>query len=98
MTDVLYFRRAINFIDGRYPFSPSFGKAGTRVECIESAQKVFDRLKTNRRDTIDFQKLKQLANEDDLINQGKLQELIKVFRPNKHGEISRLDFVKSCDR
>jgi hypothetical protein len=98
MTDVLLFRRALDFVNSQYPFSPSFGKVRTREECIESAQKVFDRLRTSRRHVIDFSELKKIATTENGVDQEKLCELVRIFRPNRLGEISKLDFIKSCDK
>ena len=98
MTDVLLFRRALDFLDNEYPFSSVFGKADTREHCIESAQKVFEKLRTGRRHVVDFSALKQVAVTEDGIDKEKLRQLVRIFRPNRIGEISKLDFVKSCDK
>jgi hypothetical protein len=97
-TDVLHFRRALDFVHTNYPFSPAFGKVTTREGCIQSSQKVFERLQTSRRHVLDFKTLCQIAeNDGGTYNRTKVKELVKMFRPNRLGEITKLDFVKSVD-
>ena len=98
--DVLYFRRALAFINDSLPFSPAFGKAATREQCIQSAQRIFDAITGNsRRHVLDFKALCQIAEEDDgSYDKQKIKFLIKVFRPNRLGEITKMDFIQSIDR
>ncbi|KAG7366028.1 mechanosensitive ion channel [Nitzschia inconspicua] len=97
-TDVLFFRRALGFIDNEYPFSPAFGRASTREECINSSQKIFEKLKTGRRQVLNFTALCEITKSDDgTLDKTKIRDLIKVFRPNRVGEISKIDFVRSVD-
>lgn len=85
----------------RYPFLPVFGRADTRDKCIRSAQRVYDRLmlRTPSMRKLPFSTIALLAknNEDGRMDKQKLKELIRVFRPDRDGKISKLDFVKSVD-
>lgn len=75
-------------------------KADTREHCIESAQKVYDRLllRTPNQTFLPFDTLAILAkDENGGIDQNKAKLLIKAFRPDRDGKLTKLDFVKSCD-
>jgi hypothetical protein len=55
-------------------------------------------MRTPHRDTVPFETLAILAKDDKGgINQEKAKELIKTFRPERDGTISKIDFVKSID-
>jgi hypothetical protein len=62
-TDVLYFRRALKFIDQDFPFSPAFGRASTREQCIQSSQILFDKLNTGRKQLLNFRVLCIIAED-----------------------------------
>ena len=100
ITDVLHFRRALDFIDNENPFSVSFGRASSRAECVESSQIVFDRLtKGSGTGILEFDVLCQIAQlPDGFIDHDKVRTLVKVFCPNRQGTLSKLDFVRSIDR
>lgn len=50
------------------------------------------------RDRLPFDTIAVVAmNKNGDINQKKMKELIRIFRPNREGELSMLDFVRSCD-
>ena len=99
---MLRFRKALTFIQKRYPFSHAFGPADTRENCVDSSQKVYDRLLLHTPDepVLQFETLALLALTDEdgeTIDQEKAKDLLKLFRPNRDGCLSVLDFVKSID-
>lgn len=98
---VLKFRKALTLIQRNYPFSYSFGLADTRENCVNSAQKVFDRLmlKTPGKSALPFETIALVALTDDgkTIDQNKAKDLVKLFRPDRDGNLSMLDFIKSVD-
>ena len=97
--DVLHVRRAVEFISSDYPFSPAFGSATTREECARASQNLFEMLLKHDQYVLNFEVLCSVArNADGTSNKKKILELVKLFRPNRNGEISKLDFVKSIDR
>lgn len=97
--DVLHFRRALDFINSDYPFSPTFGRAATREECAQASQNIFEKLIGKNQQALNFDVLCKIArNPDGTNNKKKLSELVKLFQPNRKGELSKLDFVKSIDR
>lgn len=96
---VLRFRKALTFIQQRYPFSFDFGPADTREACIESSQKVYNRLLGDSTEPVlQFETIALVALDDDkAIDQQKAKALIKLFRPDRDGKLTMLDFVKSVD-
>ena len=101
VTAVLQFRRALAHMDTDFPFSPSFGVADTRETCIASAQDVFLRLllKTPESDgVLPFETMARTAvQRDGELDYGKVKSLIRVFRPDRDGSLSLLDFARSVD-
>eukprot|EP00977_Amphora_coffeiformis_P012336 scaffold3043_cov180-Amphora_coffeaeformis.AAC.28 len=97
---VLRFRKALTFIHKRFPFGKEFGPADTRAACIESAQEIYHRLMlaTPGEEFLSFETMAFLALEDDgTINQDKVKAMIKLFRPDRQGNLTLLDFCKSVD-
>lgn len=82
----------------KYPFSSAFGPSDTRVSCIESAQKVYEKLllRTPDQEELNFETIALIAkNSDGSLDERKIKELIKIFRPDRKGSLSLLEFVKS---
>jgi hypothetical protein len=97
---ILQFRRALSLLKTNYPFSALFGLADTRENCIESAQEVYERLllRTPNTDVLSFEVLALLGvRNDGSLDQVKLRELVRLFRPDRDGNLHLLDFVKSVD-
>jgi hypothetical protein len=67
---------------------------------VTSAQEVFERLmQGNTGPYLNFDSLCLLAKDSEgNVDRGTVKELIRVFRPNRNGQLSKLDFVKSVDR
>jgi small-conductance mechanosensitive channel len=84
-----------------YPYSVAFGVADTREACIKSTEKVYFRLLSN--DTsgcgyLHFDTLALLAvNADGTLDDKKLTELVRLFRPDREGNLTLMDFAKSID-
>ena len=97
---ILQFRKSLAKLDSQFPFSYAFGKADTRDDCIQSAQNLYFRLlEKSTDDEFHFNILGLTALQSDgSLDQEKLKTLIKVFRPNRDGLLSLLDFVKSTVR
>lgn len=98
---VLRFRKALTFIQKNYPFSYAFGPADTRENCVDSAQNVYTRLmlRAPDEDVLQFETLALLAlqEDDETIDQQKAKDLVKLFRPDRDGNLTMLDFVRSID-
>ena len=101
LTSILQFRKALTSICDEFPFSPAFGSVTSRESCIECAQRVFERLKggNSTANVLEFEILAMVAKTDDgEIDKSKTKELIRVFRPNRSGQLTKLEFLKSVDR
>eukprot|EP00536_Pseudo-nitzschia_multiseries_P009481 jgi/Psemu1/325666/estExt_fgenesh1_pg.C_2640022 len=95
---ILQFRKSLSKLDSKYPFGFSFGRAGMRDHCVRSAQSLYLRLLGTSDQTLHFNVLGLLAVQPDgSLNEDKLKSLIKVFRPDRDGRLSLIDFVKSVD-
>ncbi|KAL3810970.1 hypothetical protein ACHAXA_005386, partial [Cyclostephanos tholiformis] len=111
--DLVIFKKTVNCMDDKYPFGHAFGHAKTREACVQSAQEVYDRLMisvaappSNRFSRFDddsepvlpFSIVSVLATNanGDLVD-AKIKSLIRLFRPDRNGDLSRLDFVRSID-
>jgi len=98
---VLQFRRALARMDTYFPFSRSFGVADTRENCVASAQDVFLRLLLKTSDAeslVPFETLAGVAmDRRGKLDMEKVKKLIKVFRPERDGSLSLLEFVRSVD-
>jgi len=98
--DLVQFRKAASYMDDKYPFSHAFGLAKTRELCVQSSQEVYDRLMLSAIDApaLPFSILSVLAmDEKDEFIPAKIKSYIRLFRPDRQGNLSRLDFVKSVD-
>lgn len=97
-TDVLHFRRAVKFINSDHPFSPAFGKATSREETALLSQNMYQKLLPRRREVLHFQDICKIAeNGNGVKDKKKVLELVRLFRPNREGVITKLEFVKSID-
>jgi hypothetical protein len=96
---ILQFKETLNYMDTDYPLSVPFGKADTQKHCIESSEKVFNRLlmKTPESDKLKFETLLVVAlNEDGTLDRGKVKTLKRLFKPSRNGDITLLDFIRGC--
>ena len=100
MGTILQFRKALEYVGGDFPFSQAYGAVRTRKDCVALAQGLFERLLDNSRGPfLSFDTLCLITkNEIGDIDRATVKELIRVFRPNRDGQLSKLDFVKSVDR
>lgn len=95
---LLHFRRALTFIDAEFPFSEAFGSAKTRALCVESSQKIFQRLEGGD-EVITFDAFVPLATDvDGNIDRKKMRAIWKLLGPSRKGTLTKLEFVKSIDK
>lgn len=100
VSEILKFRQSSDCDDKQFPFSKDFGLADTREHCFESAQKEYYRLLVhqNSGNVLHFNTIAKVAlNNDGTMDQEKMKELVRMFRPSRQGELSEIDFVKSID-
>ena len=98
---ILQFRESLKYMDGSHPLSVPFGRADTRKSCTVSAQRIYERLllKTPGAKELHFDTIMVLAmDQDGKLQKDKARALIRLFRPDRQGNISLIDFVRSCDR
>ena len=79
-----------------------YSQANTREATIESAEKVYSKLMLavdeDPNSPLPFSVFSVLAVDDDgQLMTSKIKSLIRLFRPERTGELSRLDFIKSID-
>ncbi len=75
-------------------------QAQTREMCVQSSQEVYDRLMISAGGytTLPFSILSVLAiNSSGEYEDAKIKSIIRLFRPDRQGNLGRLDFVKSID-
>lgn len=76
------------------------GRASRREECIESAQNLYLRLlgETPGGNTLNFNVLALVGLlPDGSLVQEQVKDLARVFRPNRSGNLTLVDFCKSVD-
>lgn len=98
--DILQFRQAISMMDDMYPFTPAFGPAQTRAMCVESSERLYESLMKNTpyEKLLPFETLSRIAydGKGQLIRD-KTKALIKLFRPDRQGYLTKLEFASSVD-
>ena len=100
VTALLQFRRSMACLNTPFPFSGAFGLADTREHCIQSSQELYRRLLLNDPDQgeVSFETLALLGlKPDGSLDQDKLKEMIRLFRPDRDGTLGILEFAKSID-
>lgn len=100
MEEVLQFRETMKYIGGTHPLSIPFGPANTRKECMVSAQKVYKNLlrQTPNSKVLHFNTIMTIAlDKNGKLDKKKARALIRLLRPDRDGNLTLLDFVKSCD-
>ena len=98
--DIVQFRKAMAFIENPYPFSPAFGPARTRKECIKSAHRVYKRLLryTPGETVLHFDVIGTLAyDETGEFNETLAMSLLGVFLPDKDDLLPQIEFLQSID-
>eukprot|EP00977_Amphora_coffeiformis_P018955 scaffold6807_cov220-Amphora_coffeaeformis.AAC.23 len=100
--DILKFRRALTFMEEKYPFGEAFGPARSRDDVVASAYSVYQSLMQSSDDhALSIDVLFLLAEHDDngtvTVDRAKMKALRKFFRPDAHNHIPMLTFVQACD-
>jgi hypothetical protein len=105
--DLVIFKKTLKVLDDHYPFSHAFGRAKSREDCVESSQEVFYRLMLSvgsnkvygdEEDYLPFSIISVLAmDEKGTYVDAKIKSLIRLFRPDREGDLKCLEFVTSID-
>jgi small-conductance mechanosensitive channel len=92
-------------MDLSFPFSADFGRADNREACIDSAQDVYNRLLIGNLPDVDdpnilrFETLISIMrNANNVLDESKMMDLVRIFRPDREGKLELVDFVRSVDR
>lgn len=94
---IIQFRQSLSYLNTAFPFSVAFGPAATRKECVASTEAVYQRLLSNSQ-ILSFDVIASLAvRRNGDLDEEKLKALIKLFRPERDGTLSLVDFAKSID-
>jgi hypothetical protein len=98
---IIQFRHNLSRLNTAYPFGITFGPAGTRGECIESIEAVYRRLllhNPKKTECLHFNTIAAIAvNDDGELDEILLRDLVKLYRPDRDGNLRLLDFAKSID-
>jgi hypothetical protein len=100
ISSIIQFRTSLSCLNTTVPFGPAFGNAATRQECIVSTEELFHRLllATPGKSVLTFDTLAMVAiNDDGKLDEEKVRDLIRVFRPDREGNLTLIDFAKSID-
>ena len=100
ISDIIQFRQSLSYLNTAFPFSVAFGPADNREKCIASTQNVFHRLTLNEENntSLQFDTLALLAVQPDgSMDVAKLTDLVRLFRPDRDGNLTLLDFAKCVD-
>jgi hypothetical protein len=99
--DIIQFRQSLQYLGSRVPFGLCFGPSATRHECVETSEIVYNRLLQSLpgRSVLTFDVLVTLAMRDrnGELDEDMLSKLIVLFRPDRDGVLTLLDFAKSVD-
>jgi hypothetical protein len=99
--DIIQFRQSLQHLSSRIPFGLCFGPSETRQECVETSEIVYNRLLQSMpgRAVLSFDVLVTLAMRDNHgeLDEDMLSKLIVLFRPDRDGVLTLLDFAKSVD-
>ena len=94
---IIQFRQSLSYLNTAFPFSVAFGPAGTRKECVSSTEAVYHRL-VGSYQVLHFDAIASLAvRRNGDLDEDKLRALIKLFRPERDGTLTLVDFAKSID-
>jgi hypothetical protein len=100
IASIAQFRQSTAYLNTPLPFGAAFGPATTRQEVIEATETLYNNLMSSLPDRgiLTFDLLALLAVQDSgEIDLSLMRNLIKLFRPDRDGNISLLDFAKSID-
>ena len=89
-------------MDLSYPFSTAFGLANNRENCVRSAKEIYRLLlrSNTEDDTLNFETRSVIARDPVTqdIDNTKVKELVRIFRPERDGTLDLIGFIRSIDR
>jgi hypothetical protein len=99
LSALVQFGCSIKILDSFYPFSSAFGYCLDRCSVLQNSQRLYSELTIESSDnTLHFRTLALTTmDKEGKLDEQELKDLIHVFRPNRDGSISMIDFCKSID-
>lgn len=97
---IIAFRQSLSCLNSSVPFTAAFGSATTRQECVACTEALYHLLlyATPGAKSLSFDVLALLAvRRNGELDEEILRSMIKLFRPDREGRLSLLDFAKSID-
>lgn len=97
---IIQFRQSLTYLNSSMPFSVAFGLASTREECVAASEDVYNRLLLGMPGALvlKFDAIALLAlHKNGELDEDKLRDFIRLFRPDREGNLTLLDFAKSID-
>jgi hypothetical protein len=107
LSSIVQFRSSMSVLSSDFPFSPTFGRARTRADVVEGAQRLYMALLRKQdgtdeeddvNDVLRFHTIALAAlTEDGSFDYKMAKDLVTLFRPARDGDIRLLEFCKSID-
>jgi hypothetical protein len=99
ISSILQFRQSLSLLNTSFIFSIAWGDVSTREDMVISSEEVYRQLMFRSSDpnVLTFDVMASLCKSRGTMDQVKLKELIRLLRPDRDGNLTLLDFVKSVD-
>jgi hypothetical protein len=99
LSAIVQFRATSSYLDNDLIFGAAFGYATTRLQMLEGAQELYARLlhKQLDRNELQFNTIAQVALRNGALDDARLKDLVRMFRPARDGVVTVLEFCKSVD-
>lgn len=99
INSILQFRQSLSLLNTAFIFSIAWGDVSSREAMVLSSEEVYRRLVSGsmNRDVLTFDVLASICRSRRKLDQSKLKDLIRLLRPDRNGNLTLLDFVKSVD-
>lgn len=97
---IIQFRQSVTYLNSHFPFSMAFGDATNRQDCVQCSEAVYNSLLLSMKGAtvLKFDVISLLAiRKNGELDEDKLKSLIRLFRPDREGYLTLMDFAKSID-
>lgn len=110
LSSIIQFRASLSVLESATPYSPVFGEARTRSEVIKRSEELYFQLLKKQQflegqhnfeedePILRFHTIALTASKSSqYFDRRMCRNLVKLFRPARNGNISKLEFCKSID-
>jgi hypothetical protein len=110
LSSIIQFRASLSVLESSMPYSPVFGEARTRSEVIKRSEELYSQLLKKQKflegkkkfdldePILRFHTIALTASKSsEYFDRRMCRNLVKLFRPHRNGNISKLEFCKSID-